>query len=99
MTSPLRRRWMLPLLLRESDRLPPLLPSESMGPLNGLRFRLAKMRPGLGGGRALKAARDSFPVARLSGLRATRTFEGKLFEVGVAGRTFTEECGLRLPSL
>jgi hypothetical protein len=57
------------------------------------------MRPGLGGGRELNAASDSFPVERVSGLRTTRTFEGKFPEEGVAGRTLTEECGLRPLSL
>lgn len=61
-----------------------------MGPLNGLRFRLAKIRPGLVGGRWPNAALDS-----LMGTRATRMLEGKVEVVGVAGRTLTEECGDR----
>lgn len=60
----------------------------SIGPLNGLRFRFAKMRPGEGGGTAPKAAPPS-----LRGARTTRMLEGKVEPVGVAGRTLTEVCG------
>lgn len=59
-----------------------------MGPLKGLRFRLANIRPGDGGGTVPNAAPPS-----LSGPRTTRMLEGKVDEVGVAGRTFTEEWG------
>ena len=59
-----------------------------MGPLKGLRFRLAKMRPGEGGGTAPNAAPPS-----LRGARTTRILVGKVELVGVAGRTLTEECG------
>jgi len=60
----------------------------SMGPLNGLRFRLAKMSPGEGGGAAPNAA-----LASLSGARTRRMLDGKDEFVGVAGSTFTDACG------
>jgi hypothetical protein len=62
----------------------------SIGPLKGLRFRFAKTRPGDGGGAVPKAAPPSE-----RGARTTRILEGKLEDVGVAGSTFTEECGER----
>lgn len=62
-----------------------------MGPLKGLRFRFAKMRPGDGGGTVPNAAPPS-----LSGARTTRMLEGKVEDVGVAGRTLTDECGDRV---
>jgi hypothetical protein len=57
-----------------------------MGPLNRFLFRLAKMRPGEGGGRLLNAA-----VPSDSGARTTRILVGKDEDVGVAGRTLTDE--------
>jgi hypothetical protein len=63
-----------------------------MGPLNGLRLRLANMIPGLGGGSELNAADDSVLMVR--GLRGTMC-GGNVPLVGVAGRTFTLACGLR----
>jgi hypothetical protein len=56
-----------------------------MGPLNGLRFRFAKMKPGDKGGTEPKAAPPSE-----RGPRTTRMLDGKEELVGVAGRTFTE---------
>lgn len=61
-----------------------------MGPLNGLRLRLAKTRPGEGGGAVPKAAPPS-----LRGPRTTRMLVGKVELVGVAGRTLTEVWGER----
>jgi hypothetical protein len=60
----------------------------SVGPLKILRFRLAKIMPGDGGEMVPKAAPPS-----LSGARTTRTLEGKVEFVGVAGRTLTEVWG------
>jgi hypothetical protein len=99
--SPLRRLSMLPLRLTESA-LPLVFPMPivSIGPLKGLRLRLAKIKPWLGGGKALKAAFDS-PRAVLGvfvllmGLRTTRMLFGNWGFVGVAGRTLTEDCGVR----
>lgn len=64
-----------------------------MGPLNGLLFLFAKMRPGDGGGAALKAAPPSVNGLFSSGPRTTRMLVGNEDEVGVAGSTFTDECG------
>jgi hypothetical protein len=52
------------------------------------------MIPGLGGGKVLNAASGS--VSMLSGFLRTRILLAKLLVVGVAGRTLTEACGLRL---
>lgn len=98
MISPLLRPCTLPLLL------PPSLeredtcawPKLSIGPLKTLRFLLAKIgKPGLGGGRSENAAPPS--SLSLSGpcARTRRILDGKDDEVGAAGRTLTEECGLR----
>lgn len=70
----------------------------NMGPLNGLRFRLAKTRPegkpGEGGGTAPNAELPSAVLLRLRlPVRTTRMFEGKEDDVGVAGRTFMLLCG------
>lgn len=62
-----------------------------MGPLKGLRFLFAKMRPGEGGGTVPNAAPPS-----LRGPRTTRMLDGKVELVGVAGRTLTEACGERV---
>lgn len=65
----------------------------SMGPLNGLRLRFANTKPGLCGGMAAaepKAAVDSVG----NPWRTRRMLEGKVDEVGVAGRTLTLACGL-----
>lgn len=85
----------MPRLLPSPLNPPPLLPkfvfTFSMGPLKGLRFRFAKMRPGDGGAMLLNAAPPS--LSSLSGARTTRMFVGKELPVGVAGRTLTEEWG------
>lgn len=64
--------------------------------MNTLRFRFAKTgRPGLGGGRAEKAAPLSFVPENPGAVRTMRTFVGNVDVVGVAGSTLTEEvCGL-----
>jgi hypothetical protein len=56
--------------------------------LKGLLFLFAKMRPGEGGGAVPNAAPPS-----LSGALTTLILLGNWLDVGVAGRTFTEECG------
>lgn len=74
----------------------------SMGPLNGLLFRFAKTRPGEGGAMPMPPnAAPPSPVSRVragmlrgpSGALTTRIFVGKEEFVGVAGSTFTLECG------
>jgi hypothetical protein len=60
------------------------------------------MMPGLGGGIAPNAASESLPLvfeSRLNGLRSTRKLFEKLELVGVAGKTLTDACGLRLPPI
>lgn len=67
------------------------MPSASIGPLKGLRFRFANMRPGEGGGCCPNAAPPSLRPPLTASPR--RKLEGKEAFVGVAGRTFTEACG------
>lgn len=72
----------------------------SIGPLNGLRFRLAKTspdgKPGDGGGTAPNAELPSLTAAESRESppeRTRRMLEGKEDEVGVAGRTLMLLCG------
>jgi len=59
-----------------------------MGPLNGLFFRLAKVTPDV------NTAASLYPWP-LGEERTTRTCDGKVEEVGVAGRTLIEPRGER----
>ncbi len=66
------------------------------GPLKGLRFLFAKMSPGEGGGAVPKAAVLSLRVGIVVGEapeRTRRMFDGKVEDVGVAGRTLILPCG------
>ena len=67
------------------------------GPLKGLRLLFANMIPGLAGGAMPNAAPPSL-TGRMpmegAPARTRRMLEGKVVEVGVAGRTLTLLCGL-----
>jgi len=102
MISPLRRPAMLVLRLwlPALTLPPPAFPDEfgdevlSIGPLKTFFFRLAKtspvpLDPKLGG--HAPSLKDD-----IGAWRTTRIFEGNALVVGVAGRTFTEWCGLRV---
>jgi hypothetical protein len=60
-----------------------------MGPLNGLLFLFAKIRPGDCGGILLPFPKAALDSVRPGGNpeRTRRMLEGKLEDVGVAGRT------------
>ena len=99
--SPLRRPCTLVLLLPAS---PPLrlrhgfavLPVPILGPLKGERLRFANIIPGDEGGAIPKAALLSDAMGRPKGGAPARTslmLEGKVVDVGVAGRTLMLLCG------
>jgi hypothetical protein len=66
-----------------------------MGPLNGLRFRFAKTRPGDDGGTGFALPNAALDSLRPRGKpeRTRRMLLGKVEDVGVAGSTFMLLCG------
>lgn len=79
----------MPPCIDEEDEVVTL----SMGPLNGLRFRLAKTKPGPCG--AIEAVDPNAAVDSVGKpARTSRRLDGKVVDVGVAGSTLMLLWGL-----